>query len=361
LRVLIIGGTGVLSRAIALEAIAGGHQVTILTDGLGSLPEPSGLEGHLIADRRDGNALVAALSKTGVELWDLVVDAICYNERQATSLLSAIKNKSRHTVIISTAILYDRRNPLPLGTDSPLAPPCELGEYGIGKATMEQMWLEAAKAIKHPVTILRLPHILGVGCELGLVPLHNRDPLLLQRLFNHQPLLLADGGRQLLQVVFNDDVAKVILTACGNPLTFGKIYNCASPEIVTGLKYFETISQLLGVELTVENVPSEAIWNSDWGWSPTTISRILELDTLRSDVGVIPSTPLIKAIEVSLLHLQSRSHSHESSDNCNFNGIRKAINHNIDVIGKLLSNNSNKRVRTIVDERMNTNAPSFRL
>lgn len=237
MRVLIIGGTGVLSHAIALEAIARGHQVTILTDGLGSLPEPSGLERHLIVDRRDGDALSAALLETEVESWDLVVDAICYNERQATSLLSAIKNKSRHTIIISTTILYDRRNPLPLRTDLPLAPPCEIGEYGVGKATMEQVWLEAAKAINHPVTILRLPHILGVGCELGVIPLHNRDPSLLQRLLNHQPLFLADGGRQLLQVVFNDNVAQVIMAACGNPLTFGKIYNCANPEIITGLTY----------------------------------------------------------------------------------------------------------------------------
>ncbi len=47
MRILIIGGTGVLSRAIALEAVRVGHQVTILTDGLGILPEPIGIERHL--------------------------------------------------------------------------------------------------------------------------------------------------------------------------------------------------------------------------------------------------------------------------------------------------------------------------
>lgn len=37
----------------------------------------------------------------------------------------------------------------------------------------------------------------------------------------------AYGGRQLIQVVYNEEVARVILGCIGRELTFGKTYNCA--------------------------------------------------------------------------------------------------------------------------------------
>jgi nucleoside-diphosphate-sugar epimerase len=358
MRILIIGGTGVLSRSIAIEAISNGHQVTILTDGKGALSEPSGLERHIQVDRDNAIALKQALAETGVESWDLVVDAICYCPAQAESLLSAIDGKSKHSIVISTAILYDPAIDRPLKTNDKLATDLELGKYGREKVAMEKVWLQAWDRDNHPVTILRPPHILGAGAELGIVPLHNRDRYVINRLKNHQPLLLADEGKQMMQVADSKDIAKVVLAAVGKQKTFGKIYNCANPEVITGYQYFKTIAELLNVELQVKEVPSKEICLSGWGWIITTVSRILDMRSLEQDIGYLPSTSLKESLRETINYLLNSGNSHESPD-YSINEIEAELEAGGGNLHKVLTNCDQKLDRTPIDLRMNTDPPIY--
>jgi nucleoside-diphosphate-sugar epimerase len=359
MQVLIIGGTGVLSRSIAQFAIISGHEVTILTNGLGELPVPMGIKQHLIVDRNDHTAFQSELAKANVAKWDLVVDAICYNEHQAESLLTVIQDKSEHTIIISTAIIYDPKLDGILTPDSPIASDLELGKYGREKVKMETVWMNAWRTNQHPVTILRPPHIIGEGALLGVVPLHNRDPYLISRLSNQQPLIVADGGRQIIQVVFNEDIVKVIFMACGKSRTFGKIYNCANPQLLTGRKYFEAIAHLINVPLSIKNIPSEVIWKSNWGWSSTTVSRILSMNSLYEDIGFIPNTPLEVAIKVSLNYLLMNSQAQIDSPNIHLKKINDELERSHNSLKLSLTNYEKERLKSSVDLRMNTDPPQY--
>jgi nucleoside-diphosphate-sugar epimerase len=358
MRILIIGGTGVLSRLIAIEAISNGHQVTILTDGKGTLSEPVGLERHIQVDRDNAIALKQALAATGVESWDLVVDAICYRPEQAESLLSAIDGKSKHSIVISTAILYDPAIDRPLRTNDKLATDLELGKYGREKVAMEKVWLQAWDRDNHPVTILRPPHILGAGAELGIVPLHNRDQYVINRLKNHQPLLLADGGKQMMQVVDSKDIAKVVLAAVGNQKTFGKIYNCANPEVITGYQYFKTIAELLNVELQLKEIPSTEICSSGWGWVITTFSRILDMRSLQQDIGYVPSTPLKQSLRETLDNLLSSGNNYEYPD-FSLHEIEAELESGVGNSHEVLTKYAANKDRTPIDLRMNTDPPVY--
>jgi nucleoside-diphosphate-sugar epimerase len=358
MRILIIGGTGVLSRSIAIEAISNGHQVTILTDGKGSLSEPSGLERHIQVDRDNAIALKQALAETGIESWDLVVDAICYRPAQAESLLSAIDGKSKHSIVISTAILYDPAIDRPLKTDDKLATDLELGNYGREKVAMEKVWLQAWDRNNHPVTILRPPHILGSGAELGIIPLHNRDRYVINRLKNHQPLLLADGGKQMMQVVYSQDIAKVILATVGKQQTFGKIYNCANPEVITGYQYFKTIAEFLNVELQVKEIPSTEICSSGWGWVITTVSRILDMRSLQQDIDYVPSTSLKESLRETINYLLNSGNNYESPD-YSLNEIESELEAGVRNLHKVLARRAANKDWTPIDLRMNTDPPVY--
>ena len=301
MRILVIGGTGVLSRAIAVSAAAEGHEVTIVTDGRGPLPEPARVALHIQVDRRDHTALASAVAT--FHGWDLVVDTVGYTADDAEGLLTAIRGKTPHIIAISSAVVYDRRSTMPLKPDAPIAPLIELGGYGAGKVRMESVWRRAWQSEDCPVTILRLPHVLGIGCELGAVPLHNRDPGLAARILQRRPVLLADGGRQVFQVVYNEDVARGILASAGNEFTFGKIYNCAHPEPLTGREYLEAVADALGVELRVKEVSTDAVRASGWGWELCAVSRVLDVESLRAEIGVVPSTPPRQAIRTVLDYL----------------------------------------------------------
>jgi nucleoside-diphosphate-sugar epimerase len=361
MQVLIIGGTGILSRSIAQSAVDLGYEVTILTNGSGSLSEPTGIKQHLIVDRNDHDAFHAALAQTSVAVWDLVVDVICYTASQAESLITAIQGKSRHTIVISTAIVYSPKLNGVLTPDSPIASAAELGQYGRDKIQMEARWINAWRTKQHPVTILRPPHIIGEGSSLGVIPLHNRDPFLIFRLANQQPLLLADGGRQIIQIAFNEDIAKVILLACGKSVTFGQIYNCANPELITGRGYVEIIANLLNVSLNVKNIPSEVIWESNWGWASTTISRILSMDSLHRDIGYVPSTPIEIAVKTTLTHLLKHQPLQTDPTNAYLEKIDAEIAKNWDVLKLILSDYADDRLKSPVDLRMNADPPKYSL
>lgn len=299
MRVLVIGGTGVLSSAVAAHAVEQGHQVTILTDGKGPLPPPAGIADHILADRCDLPGLVSALRPRS-KCWDMVVDCICYRPADAIYLHDALGDRAAHVVVISSAIVYDRHAPLPLRPASPVAPDDELGRYARDKLLMEQAWLRLGAEAGRAVTILRTPHILGAGAYLGVIPLHNRDPALPARLQAGKALLLADGGRQVIQVVFNHDVAEIVTRLYGNDRTFGKIYNCANPELLTAEYYYRTIAGLLDVPIRIKSVAAECIWQSDWGWSLSTFPRILAVDSLMTDIGPMCWTSARDAIAATL-------------------------------------------------------------
>jgi nucleoside-diphosphate-sugar epimerase len=360
LNILIIGGTGILSRAIAQEAIVAGHDVTILTNGLGELPESIGIRQHIICDRNQPDEFVAAIKNTQVKSWDLVVDAICYRADQAQSCLDAIHSISQHTIVISTAILYDPDAPMPINESAPLGNSAMLGKYGTEKTAMEQVWLKAWQTESHPVTILRPPHILGEGSFLGVMPFHNRDPFIISRLLNHKPLILADGGKQALQIVFNRDIAKVVLAASGKSQTFGKIYNCANPEIITGAKYFEAIATLLGVPIKIKSIPSEITEQSGWGWSATTLSRILDMSALQRDIGIVPNTPLAIALKETMDYLPKLDHIYDKCDySLQLDAIEQAVDNGYAEVLKAVLEATSHKERLPIDERMNIEPPNY--
>ena len=353
MKVLIMGGTGVLSSAIASRLIREGHEVTALTDGKGHLPPPCGLKNHLVVDRRDAAGLQRAIRSVEVAQWDLVVDAVGYDDRQAASLLDIIGESANHTIVISTGFVYSRHGTLPLRPDSPIGTDVELGGYAAAKVRMEKVWLEAWKQKRHPVTILRPAHILGHGCDLGAVPLHNRDPFLLSRLLARQSLLLADGGRQVFQVVFAEDLALVIAKAAGRVNVFGKVYNCMSPEILTGRGYFEIIAEVLRVPLVIKSVPSELVWKSGWGWSLSAISRLYDTDNLMAEVGYVPDTPAKMAIEASLPYLQKHLKDQVCPPEDYLGRIARALDQSDSVVLKELVEGTRQRTQTPIDIRMN--------
>jgi nucleoside-diphosphate-sugar epimerase len=353
MKVLIIGGTGVLSRAIATVCVEQGHEVTIITNGLGTLPEPIGIKQHLIVDRDNNVSFISAIQNNQTKSWDLVVDAICYHPSQAKSCLEALQNKSQHIIVISTAVLYTPNATMPISESAPLCEDLSLGKYVRDKIAMEKVWLEAWKSKHYPITILRPPQIIGEGSFLGLIPMHNRDPFIVSRLLKHKPLILADSGKQLIQVVFNRDIAKVILVATGKSKTFGKIYNCANPEIISGVSYFESIAKILGVPLFIKSIPSSIIEQTGWGWNATTISRILDMSNLQGDVGISPSTPYQVALQETINYLPNLSVSPHFDYNDEMDTIEKSIEEGYTKLCKIVSEISVQRERLPIDKRMN--------
>lgn len=100
-RICVIGGSRYFGKLLVRRLRAAGHQVTVVNRG--STPPPAGVE-HLVVDRNDEGALIAAL---GSRTFDVVVDQVCYTPAQAATAARAFAGRTRRYVMTSTIEVYD--------------------------------------------------------------------------------------------------------------------------------------------------------------------------------------------------------------------------------------------------------------
>jgi 2'-hydroxyisoflavone reductase len=100
MRILFVGGTRFVGRAMALSALERGHEVTLLHRGQTRDPDLEAAE-HLLADR-DGD-----LSVLADRTFDATVDVCAYVPRQVRSLAAALGGRGGHHVFVSTVSVYE--------------------------------------------------------------------------------------------------------------------------------------------------------------------------------------------------------------------------------------------------------------
>lgn len=101
MRLLVLGGTAFVGRHIVTEALARGHDVTLLTRGVtnpGLFPEVE----HLVGDRVDDLALLV-----GTRAFDVVIDTCGYVPRVVRASVGLLADRVDTYLYISTISVYD--------------------------------------------------------------------------------------------------------------------------------------------------------------------------------------------------------------------------------------------------------------
>jgi len=295
-RLLLIGGSGFLSGTLARLAIERNHKVWAVTRG--QRPLPQGVIG-VAADRRDPAGLEKAISEAGGE-WDLVVDCIAYEPAEARQDIALFGSRARQFVFISTDFVFDplrRKFPQPEESEHY----AQVDGYGKRKRLCE---LEFIQAVTDGMawTIFRPCHIYGAGSQLGCLPLHARDPQLIETLRAGRPLQLVGGGHFLQQPILARDLAEMILSVLDNPRAQREIFQAAGPEIIESREYYRIIAEMLGVELRVEEYPVKRFLAEKPEMAPFACHRIYDLCKSRACDLATPATPMREGLR---LHLQS--------------------------------------------------------
>jgi nucleoside-diphosphate-sugar epimerase len=288
-RILIIGGSGHVSGALARQAVAAGHEVTIVTRGQRAIPP--GVTA-LIADRQDRAALPRVLP--GGVVWDLVVDCIGYEPKDAQQDVALFADGARQLVFISTDFVFDparRRFPQPFDNPHFLTD----DSYGARKRRCELEFIQGdTRDLQW--TIFRPCHIYGAPSQLGCLPAAARDPQLLNKLRAGEPVRLVGGGHFLQQPILVTDLAGLVLSVIGNPLSHKKIYGAAGPDIVASREYYEIIAKTLGVPVRFEELPVAAAVQEHPEWRSFLCHRLYDLAPLRLDGLKVPNTPLAEGL-----------------------------------------------------------------
>jgi nucleoside-diphosphate-sugar epimerase len=158
-RLLVIGGTVFLGRAVVAEALTRGHAVTIFHRGVHNpdlFPEAE----HLLGDRtRDLSALL------GRE-WDAVIDTCGFEPEHVGAAAELLAERAGHYGFVSSGSAYPDWPNAPVTEDSPVFESAER-EYGPLKAACERA---AEAAMPGRVLAARAGVIVGPHENIGRLP-----------------------------------------------------------------------------------------------------------------------------------------------------------------------------------------------
>ncbi len=283
--ILIIGGSGFVSGALARLAVEEGHAVTAVTRG--RRPLPDGVQ-SLTVDRKDTAGFASAIEAANIH-WDLAVDCIGFGPEDALQDVKVLRERASHFVFISTDFVYDpakRRFPQSEDDADYLS-----DGYG-GQKRQAELALAGADTGKMRWTVLRPCHIYGPGSRLGCLPEHGRDPQLLDRLRQGESLRLVGGGHFLQQPILAADLARTILSCADNAAAHRQICNVSGPTVVESWQYYQLIADILGVALQVEEISVADYRAANPDRASFLCHRIYDLSRLAACGLHVPATSL---------------------------------------------------------------------
>jgi len=131
---------------------------------------------------------------------------------------------------------------------------------------------------------------------LGCLPLHGRDPQLIQKLRAGETLKLVGGGHFLQQPIFAPDLARLALSCQGKEQTYGKIFCAAGPDVIESRAYYQIIADVLDVSLRVEEICVSDHLRAQPASAPFLCHRIYDLSRLRAAGAKAPDTPIAQGL-----------------------------------------------------------------
>ncbi|WP_031071331.1 NAD-dependent epimerase/dehydratase family protein [Streptomyces sp. NRRL WC-3742] len=216
MRLLLLGGTNFVGRALAEDALARGWEVTALNRG--SRPAPEGVRA-LTGDRTAEGGLAALAAGE----WDAVVDTWSWAPAAVRDSARALEGRVGHYTYISSRSVYDYPTSAGADESAPVvdSSPDLTGEVPYAEAKRgAELALEARYGGR--ALLVRAGLILGPYEDIG------RLPWWLDRIARGGPVLAPGPREQALQYIDVRDLARWTLDATKARL--GGPYNVVSPS-----------------------------------------------------------------------------------------------------------------------------------
>lgn len=249
MKVLFIGGTGVLSSACTELAIARDINLYHLNRGLSAdIRNISGVK-TIVSDIRDIHTTKKALKDYN---FDVVVDFIAYKPEHIYNDLELFKHKTKQFIFISSASAYRTPQQLPITEDMMLENP--FWEYSQNKIACEKALKDSVTSASFSYTIIRPSHtydktkIPTIG---GYTVLH--------RMLKGLPVILSGDGTSLWTLTHHKDFAVGLVGLLGNPKAYNNMFHITSDEWLSWKSIYQILAKELEVEPNIVNIPSEMI------------------------------------------------------------------------------------------------------
>ena len=257
LRVLFLGGTGVISSACSWHAVQAGIELTVLNRGTSSTrPLPEQAE-RVVGDLSDPASVAAA---AGDRSFDAVVDWLAFTPDQVRERTDLFRGRVGQYVFISSASAYQTPpERLPIRESSPLRNP--FWEYSRNKIACEDLLTRLYRDEGYPVTVVRPSHTY----DQTMVPFDGKWTAV-ERMRSGRPVVVHGDGTSLWTLTHHRDFARWFVPLLGHPRTLGEAFHITSDDVLTWDQIARTLGAAAGVEPRLVHVPSDAIAAADPAW-----------------------------------------------------------------------------------------------
>lgn len=252
MKILFIGGTGIISTAISKRLVEQGHELYLLNRGNRNHVIPQGAI-SLTADINDEKAVSELIKNLN---FDAVADFIAFVPEHLERDYRLFKEKTKQFLFISSASAYQK--PLSdyrITEGTPMANP--YWEYSRNKIACEDYLMRLYREEGFPITIVRPSHTydersvpLGVHGKKG-------SWQVIKRIMEGKPVIIHGDGTSLWTMTHNSDFANAFIGLLSNIRAIGETVQITSDESLTWNQIYESIARALSIKLNAVHISSE--------------------------------------------------------------------------------------------------------
>ncbi len=251
MKILYIGGTGVISSACIKRSVEKGFEVYVYNRGSHNDELPRGVK-VIHGDIRDRKITETALKGY---TFDAVVDWVAFTEDHVLQDIELFSGRTGQYIFISSASAYAKP---PSGTfvteGTLLANP--YWQYSRDKIACEERLFTAWREKGFPVTIVRPSHTYG---DKMIPSIFDRGPTIVDRIRRGREIIIPGDGTSRWTLTHNSDFAKGFVGLLGNPAALGESFHITSGEALTWDRIHRIIAARIGKEVKIGHIPADLI------------------------------------------------------------------------------------------------------
>ena len=252
MKILMVGGTGVLSSAVAKEALCKGLEVTMINRGNRRKNMPQGVE--LIVSDKDNHERISHLLKG--RQFDAVMDFLCYNEQELERSFSFYSQITKQYFFISSAAVYNNSIIGPCRENHPKIQP--LWSYSVNKWKSEEKLMALAMGTDVNYTIVR-PMVTYDDTRIpyGIAPLYGFHWTIIERILHDKPIITWNQGANRCNMMRVEDFAVAFVGLIGNEKAYNEAFNICGDEAPSFKEVLDIIGDIVCHEVKTIDVAPE--------------------------------------------------------------------------------------------------------
>lgn len=253
MKVLFIGGTGTISKAVSHLAVQKGIELSVLNRGNNNHLIPDSVTKYVLDIYNIEQMRLFLEDKS----FDVVVDWIAFTKDHVERDYTLFNGKTKQYLFISSASAYQK--PVvdyPITEDTPLENP--YWEYSRNKIDCEE-FLMSVHSSDFNVTIVRPSHTYDDHKLMTIIKTWGGEYGHINRLLKGKPIIIPGDGTSLWTITHNTDFANAFVPLLGNEKAYGEAYHITSDKVYTWQRLNEIIAKSLGVTPNVVFIPTDFI------------------------------------------------------------------------------------------------------